>query len=63
MVLSVGVVIEASKDKMVLTGGYSSPGDELDRLTRIPTSMVRPVLTLEKKPSPVLAEEGCWVLG
>jgi hypothetical protein len=50
MIRSVGVVIVSSKDKVVLAGDYSSPGDELNRLTRIPTSMVRAVRTLEKKP-------------
>lgn len=30
---SVGVVIEASKDKVVLAGDYSAPGDELNRFT------------------------------
>jgi len=35
---------------MVLAGDYSSPDDELNRLTRIPTSTVRAVRTLEKKP-------------
>ena len=38
------------RDKVVLAGDYSSPGDELNRLTRIPTSMVRAVRVLEKKP-------------
>jgi len=50
IVLSVGVVVESSKDKVVLAGDYSAPGDELNRLTRIPASMVRAVRTLEKKP-------------
>jgi len=50
IVRSVGVMIESSKDKVVLTGDYSAPGDELNRLTRIPVSMVRAVRTLEKKP-------------
>jgi len=50
IVRSVGVVIASSKDKVVLAGDYSAPGDELNRLTRIPTSMVRAVRTLEKKP-------------
>ena len=50
IVRSVGVVITSSKDKVVLAGDYSAPGDELNRLTRIPTSMVRAVRTLEKKP-------------
>ena len=50
IVRSVGVVIESSKDEVVLAGDYSAPGDELNRLTRIPTSMVRAVRTLEKKP-------------
>ena len=47
---SVGGVIASSKDKVVLAGDYSAPGDELNRLTRIPTSTVRAVWTLEKKP-------------
>jgi len=50
IVRSVGVVIASSKDKVVLAGDYSSPGDELNRLTRIPTSMVRAVRKLKKKP-------------
>ena len=50
IVRSVGVVVESSKDKMVLAGDYLAPGDELNRLTRIPTSMVRSVRVLEKKP-------------
>ena len=50
IVRSVGVVIASSKDKVVLAGDYSAPGDELNRLTRIPTSMVRAVRVLEKKP-------------
>ena len=50
IVRSVGVVIESSKDKVVLADDYSAPGDELNRLTRIPTSMVRAVRVLEKKP-------------
>jgi hypothetical protein len=44
------VVIESSKDKVVLAGDYSAPGDELNRLRRIPISMVWAVRTLEKKP-------------
>jgi len=50
IVRSVGVVIESSKDKVVLAGDYSVLGDELNRLTRIPTSMVRAMRVLEKKP-------------
>lgn len=43
IVRSVGVVIEALKDKMVLAGYNSALGDELNRLTRIPASVVRAV--------------------
>jgi len=50
IVPSVGVVIEVTDEMVVLAGDYSAPGDELNRLTRIPTSMVRAVRTLEKKP-------------
>ena len=50
IVRSVGAVTASSKDKVVLAGDYSSLGDELNRLTRIPASMVRSVRTLEKKP-------------
>ena len=42
--------MNASKEKVVLAGDYSAPGDELNRLTRIPASMVRAVRVLEKKP-------------
>ena len=49
IVRSVGVVVASSKDKVVLAGDYSAPGDELNRLIRIPASMVRSVRTLEKK--------------
>ena len=41
IVRSVGVVVESSKVKVVLAEDYSAPGDELNRLTRIPASMVR----------------------
>ena len=50
LVRSVGVVIEVTDEMVVLAGDYSAPGDELNRLTRIPASMVRAVRVLEKKP-------------
>ena len=37
LVRSVGVAIEVTDEMVVLAGDYSAPGDELNRLTRIPT--------------------------
>ena len=65
LVRSVGVEIEVTDEMVVLAGDYSSPGDELNRLTRIRLQWSgqcgrwrkSPIWVSEKqKPSPVLAQ-------